>query len=221
MNLETRYMLSTRTGVLVSIIGSVLLLITGCSSGTTEFQRPAATVRVQLVITKETTMKQWPTPPEMTIDQSKDYKAVVTVKNKGEFTIDLAEKSAPITVNNFVFLAREGFYDGLLFHRVIQNFMAQTGDPTGTGRGGPGYKFNDEFASNLRHDSPGILSMANAGPNTNGSQFFITFGPTSHLDGAHSVFGKVIDGMAVVNSITITGPGIEPDTIESIVITEN
>lgn len=223
MNLEIRRRFSTRTVLLGSIIGGLLLLITGCSSNNAEFQQPTATIRVQLVITqdKEAIVKQWSTPPDMTIDESTDYKAVFTVRNKGEFTIDLAEKDAPITVNNFVFLAREGFYDGLLFHRVIEDFMAQGGDPTGTGRGGPGYKFNDEFTSNLSHDAPGILSMANAGPNTNGSQFFITFGPTPHLDRAHTVFGKVVDGMTVVNSITITGPGKEPDVIESIVITES
>jgi cyclophilin family peptidyl-prolyl cis-trans isomerase len=109
-------------------------------------------------------------------------------------------------VNSFVFLAREGFYDGVIFHRVISNFMAQGGDPTGTGRGGPGYRFEDEFHPSLKHDKQGVLSMANAGPNTNGSQFFITHGPTPHLDHKHSVFGQVVEGLDVLMSITPRDP---------------
>ncbi len=119
----------------------------------------------------------------------------------GKFTIELFEQQVPKTVANFVSLAEKKFYDGVTFHRVIDGFMIQGGDPTGTGRGGPGYKFDDEFHPQLKHDSEGILSMANAGPNTNGSQFFITLVPTPHLDGKHSVFGKVVEGMDVVKSI--------------------
>ena len=119
----------------------------------------------------------------------------------GKFTIELFEQQIPKTVANFVSLAEKKFYDGVIFHRVIDGFMIQGGDPTGTGRGGPGYKFDDEFHPQLKHDSEGILSMANAGPNTNGSQFFITLVPTPHLDGKHSVFGKVVEGMDVVKSI--------------------
>ncbi len=126
---------------------------------------------------------------------------------KGDIQIELFAQQAPKTVNNFVFLAREGFYNGTTFHRVIRNFMAQGGDPTGSGRGGPGYRFNDESgALALKHDRPGMLSMANAGPNTNGSQFFITYTPTPHLNGKHGVFGRVISGMDVVSAIRERDP---------------
>jgi cyclophilin family peptidyl-prolyl cis-trans isomerase len=121
--------------------------------------------------------------------------------------VDLHADKTPLTVNNFVFLAREGFYDGVIFHRVIADFMAQTGDPTGTGRGGPGYRFADEFHPDLKHDAAGVLSMANAGPGTNGSQFFITHVPTPWLDGKHSVFGTVSSGMDVLMSIPPRDPG--------------
>ena len=119
----------------------------------------------------------------------------------GEIHADLHETQAPKTVANFTKLAKEGFYDGIVFHRVIPNFMIQTGDPTGTGRGGPGYTFEDEFSPKLRHDKPGVLSMANSGPGTNGSQFFITQVPTPWLDGRHSVFGQVTQGMDIVDKI--------------------
>lgn len=154
----------------------------------------------------------WSQPPEMTIDLSKAYEAVVTT-TQGDFRISLFADKAPTTVNNFVFLARQGFYDGVLFHRVIPGFMAQTGDPTGTGRGGPGYRFEDEFDASLRHDAAGILSMANAGPGTNGSQFFITYAPQPHLDDHHSVFGRVVEGMSVVESITPREPSEDPKAV--------
>ncbi len=121
--------------------------------------------------------------------------------NKGDIRLDLYPDKTPVTVANFVNLAERGYYDGVVFHRVIANFMIQGGDPTGTGRGGPGYTFEDEFDSSLRHDGPGVLSMANAGAGTNGSQFFITHGPTPHLNDRHSVFGRVVEGQDVVNSI--------------------
>jgi cyclophilin family peptidyl-prolyl cis-trans isomerase len=132
----------------------------------------------------------------------------------GKFTIELFEQQTPNTVGNFVKLAESKFYDGVIFHRVIDGFMIQGGDPTGTGRGGPGYKFADEFHPQLKHNSEGILSMANAGPNTNGSQFFITLAPTPHLDGRHSVFGKVVEGMDVVRKIgkAATGAADRPVT---------
>jgi len=161
-------------------------------------------------------------PEDLTIDVNKQYFATVKMENGGEFVIQLFPDKAPITVDNFVKLARSGYYDGTTFHRVIDGFMAQGGDPTGTGMGGPGYEFQDEF-SDLTFDKAGILAMANSGPNTNGSQFFITFAPTPHLTGLHTIFGQVIEGMDVVNSITrrdpdtATTPG---DAIENITITE-
>ncbi len=148
---------------------------------------------------------KYDTPPAMSIDPSKTYTASVDT-DTGTIVIGLFADRAPRTVNNFVFLAREGFYDGIIFHRVIKDFMAQGGDPTGSGSGGPGYNFADEFHPQLRHDGPGILSMANAGPNTNGSQFFITHRATPHLDDKHSVFGKVIDGLDVLLSIPERDP---------------
>jgi len=149
--------------------------------------------------------KQYAHAPEMMIDPEKSYQAVMHT-DKGTITIALEASRTPKTVNNFVFLSKEGFYDGVIFHRVITDFMAQSGDPTGTGMGGPGYQFEDEFHPALRHDGPGILSMANAGPGTNGSQFFITHTATPWLDGKHSVFGKVTDGMDVLLSIEARDP---------------
>jgi len=149
--------------------------------------------------------KQWSTPPAMAIDPAKKYTATMRTE-KGDILLELFAAQAPRTVNNFVFLAKEGSYDGIIFHRVISNFMAQGGDPTGSGSGGPGYRFADEFHPALRHDRPGILSMANAGPNTNGSQFFITHVPTPHLDNRHSVFGQVVAGMDVLLSIAPRDP---------------
>lgn len=149
--------------------------------------------------------KQWSTPPAMQIDPKKKYKARMET-DKGTMVIELFADKTPNTVNSFVFLSREGFYDGVIFHRVIPNFMVQGGDPTGTGMGGPGYKFGDEFHPSLRHDKQGVLSMANAGPGTNGSQFFITHGPTPHLDNRHSVFGQVVEGLDVLMSIPPRDP---------------
>ncbi|MGE5249837.1 MAG: peptidylprolyl isomerase [Bacteroidota bacterium] len=150
--------------------------------------------------------KQWKTPPAMQIDPKKKYRARMETE-KGTIVLDLFADKAPNTVNNFVFLAREGFYDGTIFHRVIADFMAQGGDPTGTGSGGPGYRFGDEFDPGLKHDKPGVLSMANAGPGTNGSQFFITHVPTPWLNGKHSIFGQVVEGMDVLMSIPPRDPG--------------
>jgi len=144
--------------------------------------------------------QQWSSPPEMQIDVTKNYKASIET-NRGTIELELYPQHAPQTVNNFVFLAGEGYYDDVKFHRVIADFMIQTGDPTGTGRGGPGYRFEDECQGNpLKHER-GVISMANAGPNTNGSQFFITHVATPHLNGKHTVFGKVTSGLDVVDSI--------------------
>jgi len=150
-------------------------------------------------------MNQWNKPPEMKIDPQKKYTATLST-DKGDIVLDLFAEKAPRTVNNFVFLAREGFYDGTIFHRVIQDFMAQGGDPTGTGTGGPGYRFADEFHPSLKHNKPGVFSMANAGPGTNGSQFFITHVPTPWLDGKHSIFGQVTQGLDVLLSIPPRDP---------------
>ena len=166
--------------------------------------------------------QQYDAPPALTIDPEKSYTATFKTE-KGDIVIELFADKVPNTVNNFVFLAREGFYDDTTFHRVIPDFMAQGGDPTGTGRGGPGYRFADEFHASLRHDKSGILSMANAGPNTNGSQFFITHVPTPHLDNRHAVFGQVTGGLDVLMSISIRDPqpGAAPgDAIHTIEISE-
>src|SRR5215216_6564838 len=149
--------------------------------------------------------KQWSKPPEMQIDSKKKYKAHMET-DKGTIVFELFADKAPNTVNNFVFLSHEGFYEGEMFHRVISNFMVQCGDPTGRGSGGPGYKFADQFHPSLKHDKRWILSMANAGPNTNGSQFFITHGPTPHLNNRHTVFGQVVEGMDVLMSIPARDP---------------
>jgi cyclophilin family peptidyl-prolyl cis-trans isomerase len=149
--------------------------------------------------------KQYREPPQMVIDPSKRYIATISTDD-GDIVIELFADKAPRTVNNFVFLAQDGYYDGVTFHRVIKGFMAQGGDPTGSGSGGPGYKFADEFHPALKHDEPGILSMANAGPGTNGSQFFITYSATPHLDGKHTVFGRVIEGMDVALAIPERDP---------------
>jgi len=150
--------------------------------------------------------KQWSKAPEMVIDSKKKYTATIST-DKGDMVVELFADKAPKTVNNFVFLAREGFYDGTIFHRVIADFMVQGGDPTGTGTGGPGYRFADEFHPGLKHSKPGILSMANAGPGTNGSQFFITHVATPWLDGKHAIFGQITSGMDVLMSIPPRDPG--------------
>jgi peptidyl-prolyl cis-trans isomerase B (cyclophilin B) len=144
--------------------------------------------------------KQWDNPPGITIDMDRVYEVKLET-DKGDIHLELYAEHAPKTVNNFIFLVNQQFYDGVTFHRVIEDFMIQGGDPTGTGRGGPGYRFEDELLDNpLRHESK-VISMANAGPNTNGSQFFITHLPQPHLDGKHTVFGKVIQGDDVVDNI--------------------
>ena len=170
-----------------------------------------------------TTAKQYDAPPPMTIDVTKQYFATVKMENGGEFVIQLFPDKAPVTVNNFVFLAREGFYDGTTFHRVLADFMAQGGDPTGTGGGGPGYEFANED-SDLTFNKAGVVAMANAGRDTNGSQFFITFSPQEYLNGNYTIFGQVIEGMDVVMNIRLRdpqqNPNFEGDKIKSITIDE-
>lgn len=162
-------------------------------------------------------------PPAMTIDTNKYYFATFKTA-KGDIKVQLFANRTPITVNNFVFLARAGFYDNTTFHRVLEGFMAQGGDPTGTGGGGPGYTFDDEFGEGLVFDRPGLLAMANAGPSTNGSQFFITFTPQPSLTGRHTIFGEVVEGMDVLTKLTLRDPGQSPnflgDTLSTVQIEE-
>ncbi len=186
--------LSRRAG---SIFVLVTLLLTSCAVTPSE---PAPELKPM----------SYSVPPPMTIDASKQYTATIET-GKGKIVLELFASDVPVTVNNFVFLAREGFYNGTTFHRVIPGFMAQGGDPTGTGSGGPGYSFADEFTEHTH--VTGALSMANAGPNTNGSQFFITYAPQPHLDGVHSVFGQLVDGMDVLKAIK-NGDAIVRITIE-------
>lgn len=167
---------------------------------------------------------QWSAPPEFTIDpETTDYQAIIKLPD-GDVTIDLFEVESPVTVNNFVFLAQQGFYDNVTFHRVMADFMAQGGDPTGTGSGGPGYQFEDEVDNGLAFDRPGLLAMANAGPGTNGSQFFITTVVTDWLTGAHTIFGEVIEGYDLVQTIPLrepsiaTSPGLAMQTVEIVEI---
>lgn len=166
---------------------------------------------------------QYTSAPDIRINPAGQYTATIRMATGGDIVIELYAGKAPITVNSFVFLACKGFYEGTTFHRVLADFMAQGGDPTGTGMGGPGYEFVNEY-SDLSFNEPGILAMANAGPDTNGSQFFITFGAAEWLDGGYTIFGKVIQGMDVVMGITLrdpeTKPSFEGDVIESITISE-
>ncbi|HTY82120.1 MAG TPA: peptidylprolyl isomerase [Dehalococcoidales bacterium] len=197
---------------LIVIIAALAALSCGGSGS------PAAVTTLPTA-TGEKVMK-WNTPPKMTIDKDKKYTATIQTV-KGDLVLELFAKDVPVTVNNFVFLATQGFYDGSTFHRVIPGFMAQGGDPTGTGMGGPGYKFNNEITSH-KHVA-GAISMANAGPNTNGSQFFICYAAQPYLDGSYSVFGQLTQGMDVLNKITPRDPEKNPtftgDKINKVTIT--
>ena len=160
----------------------------------------------------------------MQIDPSRSYEAVFKTE-LGDIRVRLFADQAPVTVNNFVFLARQGYYDNTTFHRVLPGFMAQGGDPTGTGAGGPGYNFEDEFSADLQFVRPGLLAMANRGPDTNGGQFFITYAPTPHLNGLHTIFGEVVEGTEVLNGLTPRDPQGNPDyqgdTLVSVEIIES
>ena len=217
----TASMLNRYTRVLLAVLPLVLLAV-ACAAEPTP--TPTVTPTPTSTATPAPTLQQYDSAPPLTIDPDKSYTATLELQKGGEIVIELFAKEAPVTVNNFIFLAREGYYDGVTFHRVIPGFMAQGGDPTGTGRGGPGYTIPDEFSPLRRHDGPGVLSMANVGrPDTGGGQWFITFAATPHLDDAHTVFGQVIEGLDVVNGIsprdptTATSPG---DAIASITIQE-
>ncbi len=183
-----------------------LLVMSGCA-GTSEAPKQSAS-----------TLQQASAEAVKSTSKEKKVTKAKIETNLGDIHIDLFAEDAPKTVANFVKLAKEGFYDGIIFHRVIPHFMIQTGDPTGTGTGGPGYKFEDEFSPNLKHNKSGILSMANSGPNTNGSQFFITEAPTPHLDNKHSVFGEVTQGLDVVNAIARVDRNSRDKPIEDVVM---
>ena len=204
----------------VVTIAIIVLVIVGVAWAIISSQKPAKTSSQSPA---QAGSKQYSAAPPMTIDKSKQYFATVKMAKGGEFVIQLYPDKAPITVNSFVFLARQGFFNGVTFHRVLQGFMAQGGDPTGTGTSGPGYEFVNEN-SDLKFDKAGVVAIANAWPDTNGSQFFITFGPASTLDGGYTIFGQVINGMDVVNSITLRDPQQNPtfpcDAMESVTITE-
>lgn len=213
--------------VLVLIVIGILWLVFAGNPGE-EAALPPTEELVLPELTAEpedpsTTALQYNAYPDMTIDTSKQYFANVTMENGGQFTIQLYPDKAPKTVNSFVFLARAGYFDGVTFHRVLDGFMAQGGDPTGTGMGGPGYQFENED-SDLTFDKEGVVAMANAGRDTNGSQFFITFGPQEFLNGGYTIFGQVIDGMDVVQNLTRRDPEQNPtfpgDAIQTIEITE-
>ena len=208
-----------------SLIAWVVVLMWVASCGLAAQPTPTPTIVFPTLTPppSPTPVKQWAAPPPMTIDPTKIY--IATLKTQwGDIVVQLFADKAPQTVNNFVFLAREGFYDNTTFHRVLSNFMAQGGDPTGTGSGGPGYQFPDEISPDLRFNRPGYLAMANAGPGTNGSQFFITYVATPSLDGKHTIFGQVVEGMDVALSLALRDPQQNPslpgDTLLSVTIEE-
>jgi peptidylprolyl isomerase len=215
------------TRLWIAIALAILIVVVAVARVMTD-QRPTAvtdqpTTEVSSEMPERVGEFQYSGPPPMLIDTSKQYSAIVTMEDGGEFVIELYADKAPITVNSFVFLAREGYFDGVTFHRVLDGFMAQGGDPTGTGGGGPGYRFVNED-SDLRFDTAGVVAMANAGRDTNGSQFFITFGPTPELNGGYTIFGQVTSGMDVVNGLTrrnpLQNPDFEGDAIERVTIQE-
>jgi cyclophilin family peptidyl-prolyl cis-trans isomerase len=207
---RTRWMVMLAVFLLLIAVACAILSLNKPSSKEPLMPRPIGT-------------KEYSSAPPMLIDTSKRYTATVKMATGGEFMIQLYADKAPITVNSFVFLAREGYFDGVTFHRVLERFMAQGGDPTGKGTGGPGYEFDNED-SDLKFDKAGVVAMANAGRDTNGSQFFITFGPTPHLNGGYTIFGQVTSGMDVVNGLRRRDPDDNPnyagDAIETNTISE-
>ena len=230
--------------LMIPVAAIAMLALAACSSdGDGADSEPVPTIQPAAFAETTRVRKQYDAPPPMTIDPNKKYTATFVLGGSRRFVVELYPKEAPVTVNSFVFLAREGYYDQVMFHRVIAGFMAQAGDPTGTGSGGPGYTFENEPSQIRRHDGPGVLSMANAGirngSGTNGSQFFITFVATPQLDGytsegilkdcsrpntsCHTVFGRVIDGLDVVLGIKVRNPDTDRvlgERIETITIDE-
>ncbi|MEW5830695.1 MAG: peptidylprolyl isomerase [Chloroflexota bacterium] len=218
------------TYIVLGVVGAIAVFVVAAifannppAAPTLEAPTPEAQAPAPAVEAPTPSLKQYESAPPMTIDPTREYYATVKLAKGGEFVIQLFPDKAPITVNSFVFLARDGYFTGVTFHRVLEGFMAQGGDPTGTGMGGPGYQFVNEY-SDLTFDKAGVVAMANAGPDTNGSQFFITFGPQEFLNGGYTIFGQVIEGMDVVNAITRRDPDQNPtypgDAILSITITE-
>jgi peptidylprolyl isomerase len=206
--------------VLIGFLLAMVIMACSCGSfASTPISQAAPTFSnaPQLVGTK-----QYSQAPSMQLDMTKQYFATFQMAKGGEFVVQLYPDKAPITVNSFVFLASQGFYDGVTFHRVLAGFMAQGGDPTGTGMGGPGYEFVNE-KNDLAFDKAGVVAMANAGPDTNGSQFFITFGPVGLSENDYTIFGQVTSGMDVVNAITLRDPDTNPtspgDVIATVTIT--
>jgi peptidylprolyl isomerase len=210
--------------VVLLLAGLVLMLVTNRSGSTSTASAPtaapfAAEATAVAAAPAATTApaaapaaqkKTYSAPPPMTIDPKKNYTATFTTP-RGDFVVKLRPDLAPQTVNSFVFLAKEGFFDGVTWHRVLPNFMAQGGDPTGTGTGGPGYTIPDEFTDKVKFDKPGILAMANTGqPNSGGSQFFVTTAPADYLDGKYTVFGEVEKGQEIVNAIPLRDPEQNP-----------
>lgn len=215
--------------LLIGVIAVVLMLVAACSGGDDSDSAPATpapdeSAASAAIEDSAARNGKYSAAPPMTIDTGKSYYATFKTA-QGDIKTQLYADRTPLTVNNFVFLAHEGFYDNTTFHRVLDGFMAQAGDPTGTGAGGPGYTFADEFGPGLIFDRPGLLAMANAGPNTNGSQFFITFDEAPHLNGRHTIFGEVIEGQEVLDKLTRRDPQTDPsvigDALYSVVIEES
>ncbi len=206
-------MRNMNTNSLILGLATTALILAGCGQtdgGEVDLTEATPTEESVVIEVVDGPTDQWDAPPEMTIDPDAIYLATFKTE-RGDIVVELFADKTPITVNNFVFLAEEGFYDGTTFHRVLADFMAQGGDPTHTGSGGPGYQFEDEFVQGLLFNEPGLLAMANSGPNTNGSQFFITYNPVPWLNGAHTIFGQVVEGMDVVDSLTLRDPQGNPD----------
>ncbi len=207
-------------GVAIGLPGTPFLLING-----RPYNGPRDYINLEAIVKMiKLEERQFTICPPMTIDPTKQYLATIKTE-KGDIVIELFPDVAPVAVNSFVFLANNDWFDGVTFHRVIPGFVAQAGDPSGTGFGGPGYAFDNEIAPDLRFDQPGVVGMANSGPGSNGSQFFITLGPAPHLDGSYTIFGRVIEGMDVVNRLTPRDPQQDPtlppgDLIIDVIIQE-
>ena len=208
---------ATQPGALPTATAVFAPTLSPTSVGIAATTLPLATPTPMFVTFEGRQYKRYAQPPLMTIDPNATYTAIFRT-NLGEFTVELFVSQTPLTVNSFVFLAQEGFYNGLMFHRVIPDFMIQGGDPTGTGFEGPGYQYRDEIVSGVGFDGPGILAMANSGANTNGSQFFITLAPTPHLDGRHTIFGRITSGQAVVDAISLVTVGPRDRPAQPVVI---